>query len=93
VDYSIRGNRVAFYTALLLPESHAGYRFLLEHSAPEVDYIMASLHPEAELDESTYFRKIAQLKARGHNVIVRYVGNQHGWERWKRSTRAAVIWM
>ena len=70
-----RGNRVAFYTALLLPESHAGFRFLIEHAAPDVDYIMASLHPEAELDEATYFRKIARLKERGHHVIVRYVGH------------------
>jgi organic radical activating enzyme len=69
------GNRVAFYTALLLPESHAGFRFLMEHSAPEVDYIMASYHPEAELDELTYFRKIERLKSRGHNVIIRYVGH------------------
>lgn len=69
------GNRVAFYTALLLPETHAGFRFLLTHGAPDVDYVMASFHPEAELDEKTYFRKIELLKERGHNVIVRYVGH------------------
>jgi organic radical activating enzyme len=69
------GNRVAFYTALLLPESHAGFRFLLDHSAPDVDYVMASLHPEAELDIDTYFRKIERLKHRAHRVIVRYVGH------------------
>jgi len=70
-----RGNRVAFYSALLLPESHAGFRFLLEHSAPAVDYVMASFHPEAELDEAAYFHKIERLKRRGHHVIVRYVGH------------------
>ena len=70
-----RGNRVAFYTALLLPESHAGFRFLVDQSAPQVDYVMASLHPEAEQDEPTFFRKIERLKHRGHNVIVRYVGH------------------
>lgn len=70
-----KGNRVAFYSALLLPESHPGFRFLLAHGAPEVDYVMASLHPEAELDVDTYFRKVERLKARGHRVIVRYVGH------------------
>jgi organic radical activating enzyme len=69
------GNRVAFYTALLLPEGHAGFRFLLSSGAPDVDYVMASFHPEAELDEEVYFRKIRLLKERGHHVIVRYVGH------------------
>ena len=69
------GNRVAFYTALLLPEAHAGFKFLLSRRAPDVDYVMASFHPEAELDEEAYFRKIRLLKERGHQVIVRYVGH------------------
>jgi len=70
-----KGNRVAFYTALLLDEKHAGFRYLLRRSAPEVDYVMASFHPESELDEERQFRKVQQLKERGHNVIFRYVGH------------------
>lgn len=70
-----RGNRVAFYTALLLEETHPGFRFLLEHGAPEVDYVMASLHPEAEVDESRYFQKVARLRDAGHRVFVRYIGH------------------
>jgi len=68
-------NRVAFYTALLLDQSHAGFRFLLEHGAPQVDYVMASLHPEAEADEALFFRKVALLKDAGHKVFVRFVGH------------------
>jgi len=68
------GNRIAFNTALLVGKNHPGFRFLLEHGAPQVEYIMASFHPEAELDETRYFEKIQMLKAAGHNVILRFVG-------------------
>jgi organic radical activating enzyme len=67
------GNRVAVYTALLVGKDHPGFRFLRKHSAPQVEYIMASLHPEAELDRARYFEKIQMLKEAGHNVIVRFV--------------------
>ena len=45
------GNRLAFYTALLVGPKHPGFRFLLEHPHPSVEYVMASFHPEAEADE------------------------------------------
>lgn len=65
---------MAFSTALLVGPDHPGFRFLLEHSHPQVDYIMASFHPEAELHESRYFEKIQMLKDAGHKVFLRFVG-------------------
>ena len=41
-------NTVAFYTSLFISENHPSFRFLLDHTYPEVDYLMASFHPEAE---------------------------------------------
>lgn len=68
------GNKVAVYSALLVGKNHPGFRFLLRHGAPKVEYIMASFHPEAELDEARYFEKIRMLKDAGHSVILRFVG-------------------
>jgi hypothetical protein len=70
-----RGNRAAFYTALLVGKNHPGFRFLLSVSAPAVDYVMASFHPEAELDEGRYFEKLTALKDAGHRVFLRFVGH------------------
>lgn len=70
------GNRVAFYTALNhIGRRHPSYRLLLEHGQPEVDYVMASFHPESEADEDAYFARVAELKAAGHAIFVRYVGH------------------
>lgn len=69
------GNRVAFYTALLVGHNHPGFRFLTSVPPPSVDYIMASFHPEAELGEARYFDKLTALKAAGHRVFLRYVGH------------------
>jgi len=69
------GNRIAFYTALLVGENHPGFRFLKAHSHPQVDYIMASFHPEAEMDEPRYFDKIQMLRDAGHKVFLRFVGH------------------
>lgn len=69
------GNRVAFYTSLHVGPNHAGWKLLLESSYPEVDYIMASLHPEAEQWEDTFFERVLALKERGHKVFVRFVGH------------------
>jgi organic radical activating enzyme len=68
------GNRVAFYTALLVGRNHPGFRWVLQHPHPQVDYVMASFHPEAELDEGRYFEKIEMLKQAGHKVFLRFVG-------------------
>ena len=68
-------NRVSFYTALFVDENHPSFRFLLEHAQPEVDYIMASFHPESEVDEESYFRKLKTLKRAGHNLFLRLVGH------------------
>ncbi len=69
------GNQVAFYTALLVGHRHPGFRFMLEHPYPQVGYVMASFHPEAELDEPRYFDKIRMLKEQGHRVFLRFVAH------------------
>lgn len=70
-----RQNRVAFYTALLVGENHPGFRLLAETTSPDVEYIMASLHPESEDQDTGYFRKIETLRKKGHRVFLRYVGH------------------
>ncbi len=75
------GNRIAVYTALLVGKKHPGFRFLLKQGAPQVEYIMASFHPEAELDEASYFEKIRMLKDAGHNVILRFVAQPRRFSR------------
>jgi organic radical activating enzyme len=52
------GNRLGFYTALWMGREHPGFRFLREISYPQVKYVMASFHPEAEANESEFFAKI-----------------------------------
>lgn len=69
------GNRVAFYSSLYVNEEHPGFKFLLEHAAPDVDYIMAAFHPEAELDEDRFFSKVASLRSAGHNIMVKVVAH------------------
>jgi organic radical activating enzyme len=68
------GNRLCVYTALLLGSNHPGLRFLLRR-APDVEYVMASFHPEAENDEKSYFDRIRMLKDAGHRVFLRLVGH------------------
>ena len=68
------GNKVAYYSALLVGEKHPNYCYLLE-SARHTDYIMASFHPEAEAIEDPFFGRLKQLKRAGHNVILRFVGH------------------
>jgi organic radical activating enzyme len=68
------GHRIAFNTALLVGSNHPGFRFLLQHAHPQIDYIMASFHPEAEMNELSYFEKIRMLKDAGHKVFLRFVG-------------------
>jgi len=70
-----QGNKISCYTALLIPRNHPSFQCLIEHGASEFGYIMASFHPEAELQEEEYWRKIQLLKDRGHQVIVRFVGH------------------
>jgi len=74
-------HRIAFSTALFVGRNHPGFRFLLEHSYPQVDHIMASFHPEAELDVAGYFEKIRMLKDAGHKVFVRFVGQPQRLDR------------
>jgi hypothetical protein len=69
------GNRFSVYTALLVGEQHPGFRFLVDHPYPQVDYVMASFHPEAEMNEANYFKKLRILKESGHRVFLRFVGH------------------
>ena len=68
------GNKVAYYSALLIGEKHPNYCYLLE-SARHTDYIMASFHPEAEAIEDRFFGRLEELKKAGHSVILRFVGH------------------
>src|SRR5438874_5538036 len=69
------GNRISLYTALIIDRDHPSFRYLASHGAPDFDYLMCSFHPEAEANESEYWKKIETLKAAGHNVILRFVGH------------------
>ena len=70
-----QGNRVSFYTALMIDNAHPSFKFLLDHGAPEVQYLMASFHPEAEVHEEQYWERVRLLREAGHNVILRLVGH------------------
>lgn len=70
-----RGNRVSLYTSLAFPRSHRWFQYLLAHPAPDVDYIMASFHPESEPEEEEYFARVRLMKAAGHCIILRFVGH------------------
>jgi organic radical activating enzyme len=69
------GNRVAFYTGLHVGGNSPGMKLLLSTSAPQVDYVMAAFHPEAEQWEELFFERILALKDRGHKVFFRFVGH------------------
>jgi organic radical activating enzyme len=68
------GNKVAYYTALLIGENHPAYQYLLE-SARYTDYIIASFHHEAEAIEDEFFDRVKRLKQAGHSIIFRLVGH------------------
>ncbi len=69
------GNKVAFYTSLFVDDGQANFQFLRDSSASDVDYVMASFHPEAEAQEAAWFRKLEMLKRAGHKVFLRLVGH------------------
>ena len=69
------GNKVVFYTSLFVDEGQANFRFLCDSSPSDVDYVMASFHPEAEQTEHAWFRKLERLKHAGHSVFLRFVGH------------------
>ncbi len=69
------GNRVSIYTSLGVSEKSSAFQFLVKSDPGSIDYIMASFHPEAEAKSDDFFLKVEALKARGHAVIVRFVGH------------------
>lgn len=75
------GNSVAFYTSLHTGTRKEGWKLLMSSTFPQVDYVMASLHPEAEQWEDDYFDRVLALKQRGHKVFVRYVGHPQRLDR------------
>jgi pyruvate-formate lyase-activating enzyme len=70
-----QGNRVSLYTALMIDKNHPSFKFLLRHGSPAVDYVMASLHPEAELQADQYWERVELLKKAGHSIFLRFVGH------------------
>lgn len=75
------GNKVAFYSALLVGEHTDQYKYLMTDGVKYTDYIMASFHPEAEQIEEKFFEKLRSLKSVGHNIIFRIVGHPDRLER------------
>ena len=71
----VHGNLVSFYTSLFFNKNNQNFRFLLTLSGQQVDYIMASFHPEAEPHEDEYFEKVAPLKEAGHHILIRFVAH------------------
>ena len=69
------GNCVAIYTSLHVGPNHSGWHFLLNNSHPNIDYVMASFHPETEQWEDDFFNRVKALKEIGHRVMVRFVGH------------------
>lgn len=74
-DLFRHGNKVAFNTSLFVDEGQPNFRFLCECTPSDVDYVMASFHPEAEENEAGWFRKLEILKRAGHKVFFRFVGH------------------
>lgn len=70
---AVQGHRISLYTNLSVPPGNPAYRYLLEAPTRSFGFLMASLHPQA--DEDTFFSRIEELKAKGHRVIVRFVGH------------------
>lgn len=66
------GDKISLNTALLVGENTPAFRYLLS-AASGTEYMFASLHPESEIDEDEFFRKIKMLKHAGHRVILRYI--------------------
>lgn len=69
------GNKIGYYSALLIGESKDQFQYLLHDGVEYTDYIMASFHPEAEHFEAEFFAKVKKLKDAGHNIILRMVGH------------------
>jgi organic radical activating enzyme len=74
-DLFRHGNKVAFYTSLFVEEGQPNFRFLRDCNPSDVDYVMASFHPESEENESGWFRRLEMLKRAGHKMFFRFVGH------------------
>jgi len=86
-DLFSRGNKVAFYTGLFVDEGQANFQFLRDSSPSDVDYVMASFHPEAEENEPAWFRKLELLRRGGHKVFLRFVGHPARLDRLEELSR------
>jgi organic radical activating enzyme len=75
------GNKIAVYTALMVGENNAAFRYLLESGSECTDYLMVSFHPEAEYREAEHFARLERLKKAGHSVIFRFVGHPNRLDR------------
>jgi hypothetical protein len=68
------GNAVAYYTGMFLNKNHPNFRYLAGCSPDDVNYIMASFHPESEKDTGGFFERMQILKDAGHHLFLRFVG-------------------
>lgn len=80
LDYFIEktakaGNKTALYTSLNIGENHRSYKYLTTCDPENVDYIMASFHPEADQFEDKFFDMLLELKNHGHKVVFRFIAH------------------
>jgi len=74
-DLFRHGNKIAFNTSLFVDDNQSNFRFLCDASPSDVDYVMASFHPEAEGIEDVWFKRLDKLKRAGHKIFLRFVGH------------------
>jgi len=91
-DLFRHGNKVAFYTSLFVDDRQANFRFLCDASPSDVDYVMASFHPEAEGIEDVWFQRLEKLKRAGHKVFSDLWAILPDSIAWKISPGNAAIW-
>jgi len=68
------GQSVAMYTSLFVDQGQANFQYVLQNAAG-FDYVMASLHPEAEVNEAAFLHKLELLKKAGLKLFLRFVGH------------------
>lgn len=69
------GNKVSLNTNMSISKNHRVFRYLLNKSAKEFDYMMISFHPQAKKNEDDFFEKLSLLKDAGHFILCKLVAH------------------
>jgi len=70
-----KGNIVNLNTNMSVSKHHHAFKYLLEKSGENFDYMMISFHPQAEEKEDQFFEKLALLREAGHYIICKLVAH------------------